>query len=190
MIATALLWAALGAGPQAPGTAAPAAGIPPPWEAKETIEQLRARVTRLGVALGQLPVLTWEGTGASNYVAVADSVRRQVAGIGVALDRLALEPQRLSAAIHVFVALQQVTGALDTLTRGVSQFQGAEAAQELEEATNAVLNQREKLVQYVLALVQFLESNAAVSQRELDSCRQQLWKRASEPARAPVRRRP
>ncbi len=179
-----LLATVLGAGPQAPAPA----GLAPPWEAKETIEQLRAQVTRLNAALGKLSVLTWQGTGASNYVAVADSARRQVAGIEGALERLALEPQKLTAAIHVFLALQQVEGSLDSLSRGVAQFQGAEAAREIEDATNAVLNQREKLVNYVLELVQFLENSSVVAQRELDSCREQLWKRASEPVRARPRR--
>lgn len=172
-------------GPQAQ----PASGLPPPWEAKEIIQQVRAPVTKLSLALGELQVFTWQGTGASNYVAVADSARRQVAGIGGALDRLALHPERLSSAIHLFLALQQVEGSLDTLSRGAAQFQGAQAARDIEDATNALLNQREKLVKYVLDLVQFLENTQAISKRELDSCREQLWKRASEPVKA-KRQRP
>ncbi len=191
MIATVLFLTALGAGQRAGGSPAgpQQAEMPPPWEAKATIEQVRAKVSRLGEALGNLQVLTWEGAGASNYVAVADSARRQVAGIGGALDRLAIEPQRLSSAIHLFLALQQVTGTLETLSRGVTQFQGAESAHDIEDSTNAVLNEREKLAQYVLAMVQFLETTKAVSERELESCREQLWKRASEPVRSPPKRR-
>jgi len=170
----------------AAGAAAQAPELAPPWEAKVTIEQLRAKVARLSLALGDLQVLTWRGTGAENYLPVADSARRQVSGIGGALDRLALEPQKLSAAIHVFVAMQQVTGPLDSLTRGVTQFQGAESAREIEEATNAVLNDREKLTEYVLTMVRFIESSGAIAQRELDSCREQLWKRASEPQKSKV----
>lgn len=179
----------LAAAPQAQQAQQTPAGMPPPWEAKETILQLREKITGLSGALGKLAVLTWEGTGASNYVAVADSTRKQVAAIGGALDRLALDPQRLTSAIYLFLSLQQLTGPLESLTRGVAQFQGAEAARDIEEATNALLNERERFVKYVLDMVRFLESTASISQRELDSCREQLFKRASEPIRAPARRR-
>lgn len=168
--------------------ASPPASLPPPWEARETIQQVRAQVTRVSAALGQLQVLTWQGTGASNYVAVAESARKQVAAIGGALDRLALEPERLSLAIHVFLAMQQVEGPLDTLARGVEKFQGAAAAHDIEDATNGLLNQREKIVKYVLDLVRFFETTTVVARRELESCRQQLWKRASEPIKARPRR--
>lgn len=174
----------LGAPPQ---ETAPA-GLPPPWEAKQVVQQVRAQVNKVSAALGQLQVAAWEGTGASNYVAVADSTRRQVTGIGGALDRLALQPERLSAAIHLFLALQHVETNLDSLSRAAAQFQSLEAARELEDATNALLNQREKLVKYILELVQFLESTSGATQRELESCRAQLWKRASEPAPSRPRR--
>jgi hypothetical protein len=162
--------------------------LPPPWEAKETIQRLRDRTRDLSQSLGALQVLTWQGTGASNYVAVVDSARRQVAAIGGALDRLAAEPQRLSSAMHLFMALQQITVPLDTLTKGVAQFQ-PDAAGPIDTAANALLNEREKFVQYVMSLVQFNERAADLARREADTCREQLFKRASEPVRAPPRRR-
>jgi len=161
-------------------------GLPPPWEAKQVIQQVRAQVSRVSAALGQLPVAEWQGTGAANYVAVAESARRQMAGIGGALDRLANQPERLNASIHLFLALQHVESNLDTLAKGAAQFQGPEAARELEDATNDLLNQRERLIKYILELVQFLESTSTATQRELESCRSQLWKRA--PELAPQRR--
>lgn len=180
MIGTVVLFAALAQTP---------AELATPWDAREMIQQLRGKVTRLSGALNQLQVTTWQGAGAENYVAVTDSARRNVAAIGGALDRLALEPQRLSHAIHVFMTLQQVTTTLDTLTKGVAQFQGADSAREVEEAINTTLNARERFTEYVLALVRFLEETNTISQRELASCREQLFKRASEPVRAAPRKR-
>ena len=191
MIAQVLLLAALGAGPQAaPPPAAPAA-VAPPWEAARMVRQLREHVTKVSESLGRLAVLTWEGPGASNYVAVAESARKEIANIGGALDRLELDPQKLSAAIPVFIALQQVTVPLESLAGGVAQFQGPEAARAIEEATRAMVHERQALVNHVLEMVRFVEGNATVSERELTSCREQLFQRASQPVRArPPRRSP
>ena len=44
-----------------------------------------------------------------------------------------------------------------------------------------MLNQREKLMNYTLELVDFVENNGMAAERELESCRRQLWKRDPEP---------
>jgi len=168
--------AAVATGPQGSSPA----GLPAPWQARETIQRLRARVSKVNGALGQLQVPAWQGTGASNYVAIANATRRQVGAIAVALDHLAARPDHLSAVIHLFLALQQVEPNLDSLAKAAARFQGPEAARALEDAINGLLNAREALVQYTLELAEFLEKNRAASQAELESCRQQLLKRPSD----------
>lgn len=172
----------LGTAAQAPTPAAQApAGLTPPWEVKAMIQQVQESVNKTNAALGQLQVLTWKGTGASNYVAVVEATRREVMAISVGLGHLADHPEKLSAVIRIFLALQQLEPNLDSLSRAARQFQGPEAGRAMEDATNGLLNQREKLVKYVLELADFLESNSAITQQELESCQQQLWKRPPPP---------
>lgn len=173
--------------PQAP---APQGGLTPPWQASTAIQQLQEAVKKTNGALGQLQVLTWQGPGASNYVGVVDSARRQVSAISVALGHLAEHPDKLSSVIRLFLALQQFEPTLDSVTKAARQYQGSDAGRAMEDATNQLLNQREKLVNYTLELVDFLETNSTATQQELESCRQQLWKRASEPVTKSHPRRP
>jgi uncharacterized protein YukE len=197
MIAKALLLAFLSAGTPQQAPPAPAAapqadqvGLPAPWVVKETIQQVQGAIKKATAALNQLQVLTWKGSGASNYVAVADSARRQVTAISVALARLAEQPDNLSAVVRMFLALEQLQPSLDSLSRAARQYQGPETGRELEDATNAVLNQREKFINYALELADFVEHANEANQQELESCRQQLWKRASQPVTPQHPRRP
>jgi hypothetical protein len=186
MLGNVLLLALLAA-PQAPASQE---GLTPPWQASTAIRQLQETVNKANSALEQLQVPAWQGLGASNYVAVADSVRRQVNAINATLDYLADHPDRFGLVIRVFIAMLQLEPSLDSLTRAARQYQGGEAATNLEDAATQLLNQREKLMSYTLELVDFVENNGTATERELESCRRQLWKRAPEPATKTHPRRP
>jgi len=173
-----VLLLALLAAPQAPVSQE---GLTPPWQATTVIRQLQEAVNNTNSALEPLRVPEWQGLGASNYVAVANSVRRQVNAISVTLDYLAEHPDRFGQVVRVFIAMLQLEPSLDSLTRAARQYQGGEAATGLEDATTQLLNQREKLMDYTLELVDFVENNTTATERELESCRRQLWKRAPEP---------
>ena len=173
-----VLAAALGAAPQAVP-----AGKPTPWQAGAVLQELGARLTKVSDALNQLQILTWEGAGARNYAQAAESARKQISALGVAVEHLAKDPERLGRAVRLFVSLQQLEPGLDSLAQAAAKFQGREAATALEDATNALLNYREKFVEYLLEAAEFVEENESVAERELESCRQQLWERSSQPQR-------
>jgi hypothetical protein len=173
-----VLLLALLATPQAPASQE---GLTPPWQAATAIRQLQEVVKKTNGALEQLQVSSWQGSGASNYVEVADSVHRQATAISVTLDYLAEHPDRFGLVVRVFIAMLQLEPSLDSLTRAARQYQGGEGATNLEDATTQLLNQREKLMNYTLELVDFVDNNTTASERELESCRRQLWRRAPEP---------
>ena len=179
-----LLTMVLGVAPQEPA----GSSVPPPGEARQVLEQLRAEVNNAGAALRQLQVSAWRGPGASNFLAVADSTRSQVTNIEPALKSLLDQPERLSAALHMYLALQHLEMSLNSLADGARRYQGPQAAAHLKNAANGLLDGRQKLGNYLLALVQFLERENAVTEQELQSCRTQLWKRAHKPARARSKR--
>ena len=179
-----LLAMVLGAAPQEPtGSSAP-----PPQEARQALEQLRAEVSNAGAALRQLEVSAWRGPGSSNFLAVASSTRRQVTDIEPVLKRLVDQPIRLSAALQMYLALQHLEMNLNSLADGARRYQGPQAAAHLRNAANGLLDGRQKLGNYLLALVQFLERENTVTEQELESCRAQLWQRARKPARSRSKR--
>lgn len=158
----------------------PPASVPPPWEARQIIERLRPPMQHLEAAVSRVQPQNWEGPGAANYVAIRESVLKQVRGLAEAIDVMAQQPDRPSLLIRFFIALYQVVQPLDTLSRGANQFRAYAHAHEIEDATNALVNARGELVSYLLELSQFLETSNVTNQRELEACREQLWRRAPE----------
>ncbi len=179
-----LLAMVLGAPPQEPaGSSAPA-----PQEARQALEQLLAELNNAGAALYQLEVPAWRGPGSSNFLAVAASTRRQITDIEPVLKRLVDEPIRLSAALHMYLAIQHLEMSLSSMASGAQRYQGPQSAAHVKNAANGLLDGRQKLGNYLLALVQFLEREKAVTEQELESCREQLWQRARKPGRSRSKR--
>ena len=179
-----LLAMVLGAAPQEPA----GSSVPPPWEARKALEQLRAEVKNAGAALYQLEVSAWRGPGSSNFLAVAASTRRQITDIEPVLKRLVDEPIRLSGALHMYLAIQYLEMSLNSMANGARRYQGPQSAAHVKNAANGLLDGRQKLGNYLLALVQFLEREKAVTEQELESCREQLWQRARKPGRSRSKR--
>ena len=179
-----LLAMVLGASPQEPA----GSSVPPPQEARQALEQLRAEVNNAGAALDQLEVSAWRGPGASNFPAVAASTRRQVTDIEPVLKRLVDEPIRLSDALHMYLAIQYLEMSLNSMAHGAQRYQGPQSAAPLKNAANGMLDGRQKLGNYLLALVQFLEREKAVTEQELESCREQLWQPPSRRGRSRLKR--
>lgn len=168
---------------QAPQASTQPAGLTPPWEATRIVEDLREPAGKLNAALGRLTVRLWEGPAAPNYVGIVESARRQISAIGAALELLAKQPDRLTSVVRLFVALQQIEPSLDNAARGAEQFQSLEAAQDIRQATNAFMNRRQRLVEYMLELASFMEKNTGLQQQELDACRRELFLRQQAPPR-------
>ncbi len=193
----AVLWFALSTGQasqtgqapgasQAPGglvTAAPqAGGVRPPWEARQTIEQFRGPLEKIDAALAEVQPQKWQGTGATNYVAIIAGARKQVRALLDAISVISQQPDRLSNVARLFIAFYQIEPPIDAVINGANQYRDYSAAQGIEHNLVALLNQRENLVKYLLELSEFDETSAALGRHELEACQAQLAQRV-QPSR-------
>ena len=154
-------------------------GILPPWESKVVLEQARQQTHNLIQALAQLDTEHWRG----DYTPLLVSTRLQVLAVADALDRLAQKPESLSLGVEAFLSLQHIETNVDSLARGAERFQPT-VVENLDEASAGYLKAREQFQKYLVDLARYAEKNQAVADRELESCRDQLWRRpAAPPAR-------
>ena len=107
-----------------------------------------------------------------------------------ALDRLIQKPESLSLAIETFLSLQHIEVTVDSLAQGAERFQPS-AVRGLEQASQNFLTARQRFQSYLIELSRYTEKNLGVDKKELESCRDQLWKRgpAPTPPKVPPRRR-
>lgn len=158
-------------------------GILPPWQAGDVLEQAQKQTRNLTAALGGLNTDYWKG----DYAPLLVATRFRVLAVADALNRMARQPESLSLGMEAFLSLQHIETNLDSLARGAERFQPA-AVKGLEEAEAAFLKAREEFQNYLLDLARYTEKSLAVGNKELESCRDQLWKRP--PAGQPRSRRP
>ena len=104
-----------------------------------------------------------------------------------ALGRLARKPESLSLAVDALLSMQHIEGNLDSLARGAERFQPS-AVMPLDQAANVFVDARGRLQGYVMDLARYMEKNLETVSKELESCRDQLWKRPP-PSTPPARRR-
>ncbi len=156
-------------------------GILPPWESKVVLEQIQQQTNALTAALGRLDTDHWAG----DYSPLLVSTRRRVLAVTDALDRLIQKPESLSLAIEAFLSLQHIEVTVDSLSQGAERFQPS-AVQGLEQASLNFQTARGQFQNYMIELAQYTEKNLGVDRKELESCRDQLWKRATAPPKPPA----
>ncbi len=155
-------------------------GILPPWEAKQVLDQAQRETRNLTEALGQLDTGHWKG----DYTPLLVSTRLRVTAVADALKRLAEQPERLSLGVEAFVSMQHLETNVDSLARGAERFQPT-AVRSLDDASTAFVKARDQFQGYLLDLARYTEESLAVSGKELESCRDQLWKRPPPTPRPP-----
>lgn len=161
---------------------APKAGILPPWEAKPVLDQIQKDTRTLVDALAQLNTDHWKG----DYGPLVISTRERVLAVADALDRLSRKPESLSLAVDALLSMQHVEGNVDALARGAERFQPT-GVMPLDQSANLFVDARGRLQGYVLDLARFTEKNLETATNDLQSCRDQLWKRP--PSNTPPARR-
>ena len=148
----------------------------PPWESKVVLEQIQQHTNNLTAALGQLDTGHWAG----DYNPLLVSTRQRVLAVSDALDRLIQKPESLSLAIEAFLSLQHIEVTVDSLAQGAERFQPS-AVKGLEQASQNFLTARQQFQTYLIELSRYTEKNLGVDRKELESCHDQLWKRATAP---------
>ena len=158
-------------------------GILPPWDAKPVLDQVQKDTRGLVDALGQLNTDHWTG----DYQPLVVSTRERVLAVSDALGRLARKPESLALAVDALLSMQHIEGNVDSLARGAERFQPS-AVGPLDQAANVFLDARGRLQGYVTDLARYTEKNLETASKDLESCRDQLWKRPP-PNTPPARKR-
>jgi hypothetical protein len=158
-------------------------GILQPWESKTVLDQIQKDTRSLIQALAQLNAEHWKG----DYEPLVASTRQRVLDVSDSLERLARKPESLALAVDALLSMQHIETNVDSLARGAERFQPSTVAA-LDQATSVFLDARSRLQTYLVDLARYIEKNLSVIGKDLESCREQIWKRPP-PGTNPVRRR-
>ncbi len=158
-------------------------GVLPPWESKTVLINAQKQIRAVSESLGALDTDHWKG----DYSPLLVSTRQRVEAIADAVDRMSDKPLSLSLGVEAFLSMQHVEENIESLARGAERFQ-PKAVAGLENASESFQQVKEQFQTYLLELSRYLEKNLAVSSKDLESCRDQVWKRAAQPS-APAKKK-
>ncbi|SRR6266404_2291755 len=147
-------------------------GLLPPWESKTVLTNAQKQIRAVSDSLGKLDTRTWKG----DYQPLLVSTRQRVVAVADAVNRMSDKPESLSLGVEAFLSMQQVEGNIESLARGAERFQPSAGAS-LDSASNSFQEVKEQFQNYLLELSRYLEKNLAVASKDLESCRDQMWKR-------------
>ena len=105
-----------------------------------------------------------------------------------ALNRMAERPLSLSLGVEAFLSMQHLEGNMDSLAKGAERFQPS-IITALEQGSNSLQQVREQFQGYLLDLSRFLEKNLSIASRDVETCREQMWKRPASSAAPPQKKR-
>ena len=159
-------------------------GILPPWESKPFLEQAQRQTREMTEVLARLDTGHWKG----DYGPLLVSTRERMLAVADALDRMAAKPESLSLGLEAFLSLEHLEVNLDSLARGAERFQPT-AVPDLEQSSTTLVKLRDQFQGYLLDLSRYLEKHLAVAAKDLETCRDQLWKRPPPPSAVPKARR-
>ena len=158
-----------------------APGISAVWDIRTNTADLAASVRKLEPLLGQTKPVDWIARGASStYLKQADSSRASLQALLASTDRLVKEPERLTAAIDTYFAMERVGLLLNSLKEGVRRYGNPALADEynLVLAENSV--HREKLKQHIQDLAVAREQEFRIMDQEAQRCRESLSQEAPD----------
>ena len=158
-------------------------GILPPWQSKAFLEDAQKQTMALTEVLARLDTGHWKG----DYTPVLERTRQRMISVANALYEMSSKPESLSLGLEAFLSLEHLETNFDSLARGAERFQPTAAA-DLDKSSGELIKLREKFQTYLLDLSKYLEKNVTVSTRDLESCRDQLWKRPPPSPSGPRRR--
>jgi hypothetical protein len=161
-------------------------GLPPEWEIKKSLQELATQVKTFKPLLDSLKPDVWAEKGASpNYAAQLKAAQNQMNYLVDATQRLSQQPDKMALGLETYFRYQSMETMLNSVTEAVRKYQNSAIADLLQAQLSESVPYREKLKQYVLALVTMKEQEFAVADREAQRCRETMSK---QPAPAPVRK--
>jgi hypothetical protein len=150
----------------------PQEGLLTPWESKTVLSNAQKQIRAVSDSLGKIDTQTWKG----DYQPLLVSTRQRITAVADAVSRMSEKPESLSLGVEAFLSMEHVEENIESLARGAERFQPSAVAS-LDNASSAFEDVKQQFQNYLLELSRYLEKNVAVASKDLESCRDQMWKR-------------
>jgi uncharacterized membrane protein YccC len=159
-------------------------GLTPVWDVRKNMGLIAEQVKRLQPLLDRAKPQEWTKRGAPlTYVQLLESSRNSVANLIASSDRLAKEPEKLTAALDTLFRFESAQTVLGSLREGVTKYQPGELVNQLNQALSDTANSRETLRQHVVDLASLREQELSIMDKEAQRCREDIT-RATPPSPA------
>jgi hypothetical protein len=161
-------------------------GLPSEWETRKNLQELAAEVKKFTPLMDNLKPDIWAQKGASpTYAVQLKSARDQLNYLVDATQRLSQQPDKMALALETYFRLQALESMLTSVNDAVRQYQNSAIADLIQAQLTESAPYREKLKQYILALVTMKEQEFAIADKEAQRCRETMMK---QPAQTPSRK--
>lgn len=148
---------------------------------------LAEQARKLQPVLSEAKPDRWTANGApESYIQQLKITQVNVSGLIAATDRLAREPEKMTAALDAYFRMEGVEAMLGSIRDGIRKYQNPELARELTRLMAETSNNRDKLRAHIQDLAATREQEFQVMDQEAQRCRGILVK---QPATAASRDR-
>ncbi len=162
----------------------PNAGVSPEWDIRKDMTTLAAQIRQLQPMVDKIKPETWISQGApSAYVKQMASLQAGMQYLLGSSEKLAREPERLTAALDAYFRMQYVELLINSLRAGLRKYQSPDLAEIINGLLMETNNNKEKLRTHIVDLAALREQEMSVMDQEAQRCRGQL---SRIPLRTPV----
>ena len=172
----------------------PNSGVSPEWDIRQDMTALAGQIRQLQPMVDRIKPETWLSQGApSAYVKQMASLQNGMQYLLGSSEKLASEPERLTAALDTYFRIQHVETMIDSLREGVRKYQSPDLAEILNGLMTASSNNKEKLRAHIVDLASLREQEMSVMDQEAQRCRGVLSRIPPDPPagdkrKVPIRR--
>ena len=150
----------------------PNSGVSPEWDIRQDMTALAGQIRQLQPMVNQIRPETWISQGApSAYVKQMVSLQNGMQYLLGSSEKLAKDPERLTAALDAYFRIQYVETMIDSLREGVRKYQSPDLAEILNGLMTASSNNKEKLRAHIVDLASLREQELSVMDQEAQRCR-------------------
>jgi hypothetical protein len=160
----------------------PSAGVSPEWDIRKDMTSLADQIRQLQPMVDKIKPETWVAQGApSAYVKQMASLQSGIQYLLGSSEKLAKDPERLTAALDAYFRMQYVEVLINSLRDGVRKYQSPDLAEILNGLMTQSSNNKEKLRSHIVDLAAVREQELRVMDQEAQRCRSMLAKIPPDP---------
>jgi len=158
------------------------AGVAMDWDVRKQIIGIAQQVRELKLTLSSAKPDEWTKKGAPEaYARQLRATQTLIAYLITAADKVATNPDSMSAALETYFRMQDMTALASSLNEGARKYQSPELAEHLAQELAVTANNRDKLRQYILDLSTTKEQELQIMNEEAQRCRGVISKQSDPP---------